>query len=401
MAGLQSSPSMAGRKSQQKVASPKVQMLKSLSFQSSNKRSAQKEPPSKVQHHQLESVRSKFRESLIVALSLDSDQQNRSQSPDNVQSDGSTDKFKPEAGDVVQDLVANTSKDVCTTAQPIQQPSNQVSSEDDLLGQCMVAEELLQDHGLSWVSDHVVGISKPNAEPNDLKSLRTSDVESESKRIKSANELAMDEEKFNQRAKSLAFRIEEELFKLFRGVNKKYKEKGRSLLFNLKDKSNPELRERVSSGDIAPERLCSLTAEELASKELSEWRLAKTEEFAQMVVLPNMEVDPRNLVRKTHKGEFQVEVEEPDGTEMYIYNESNNLEDTSRVFGGGDKESNNNYHMVLRKDLTNSDVGNIGRIVLPKKDAEPNLLILEDKDGLILEMDDFELSLVWNFKYRY
>jgi hypothetical protein len=115
----------------------------------------------------------------------------------------------------------------------------------------------------------------------------------------------------------LAFRIEEELFKLFRGVNKKYKEKGRSLLFNLKDKSNPELRERVSSGDIAPERLCSMTT---ASKELSEWRLAKVEEFAQMVVLPNMEVDPRSLVRKTHKGEFQVEVEEPDGTEMYIYN---------------------------------------------------------------------------------
>jgi hypothetical protein len=202
MAGLQSSPSMAGRKSQQKVASPKVQMLKSLSFQSSNKRSAQKEPPSKVQHHQLESVRSKFRESLIAALSLDSDQQNRSQSPDNVQSGGSTDKFKPAAGDVVQDLVANTSKDVCTTNSGIattvapsrceeneklisdlashmtmsindgmQLPSNQFSSEDDLLGQCMVAEELLQGHGLSWVSDHVDGISKPNAEPNDLKSL--------------------------------------------------------------------------------------------------------------------------------------------------------------------------------------------------------------------------------------
>jgi hypothetical protein len=108
----------------------------------------------------------------------------------------------------------------------------------------------------------------------------------------------MDEKKFNQRAEGLAFRIEEELFRLFRGVNKKYKEKGRSLLFNLKDKSNPELRERVSSGDIAPKRICSMTTEELASKELSEWRLAKAEEFAHMVVLPNMEVDRRRLVRK-------------------------------------------------------------------------------------------------------
>nr|CAB3486168.1 unnamed protein product [Digitaria exilis] len=59
------------------------------------------------------------------------------------------------------------------------------------------------------------------------------------------------------------------------------------------------------------------------------------------------------------------------------------------------------YRMILRKDLTNSDVGNIGRIVLPKKDAEPNLPILEDKDGLMLEMDDFELPAVWKFKYRY
>ncbi|AQK59899.1 Putative SPOC domain / Transcription elongation factor S-II protein [Zea mays] len=376
MAGSQPSPSMAGRKSQQKVASPKVQMLKSPSFQSSNKRSAQKELPSKVQHHQLESVRSKFRESLIAALSLDLDQQNRSQSPDNVQSDGSTDKFKPAAGDVVQDLAANTSKDVCTTNSGVattvapsrceeneklisglasemtmsinddmQQPSNQVSSEDDLLGQCMVADELLQGHGLSWVSDHVAGISKPNAEPNDLKRPQTSDVESESKRIKSANELAMDEEKFNQRAESLAFRIEEELFKLFRGVNKKYKEKGRSLLFNLKDKSNPELRERVLSGDIAPERLCSMTAEELASKELSEWRLAKAEEFAQMVVLPNMEVDPRRLVRKTHKGEFQVEVEEPDGFSVEVELGSNltnipskTVEDQAKSNGTDGKE---------------------------------------------------------------
>ncbi|CAN6277939.1 unnamed protein product [Urochloa humidicola] len=354
MVGSQPSPSIAGRKSQQAVASPKVQMLKSPSFQSSNKRSAQKDPPSKVQPQQLESVRSKFRESLVAALTLDSDQQNKSQSPDNVQPDGSAEKSKP-AGDAAQDPVASTSKDVSTensdvttTVTPkicegdeklssdlvsnmivnddMQQQSNLVCSEEELLGQCMVADELLQGHGLSWVSDLDAEISEPNAESN-LKRSRTSDVdpgsteslvESESKRIKSANELAIDKERLNQKAESLAFRIEGELFKLFGGVNKKYKEKGRSLLFNLKDKSNPELRERVLSGDIAPERLCSMTAEELASKELSEWRLAKAEELAQMVVLTNTEVDPRRLVRKTHKGEFQVEVEEPDGISVEV-----------------------------------------------------------------------------------
>ncbi|KAF8660425.1 hypothetical protein HU200_058009 [Digitaria exilis] len=120
-------------------------------------------------------------------------------------------------------------------------------------------------------------------------------------------------------------------------------------------------------------------------------------------------------------------------TSTQIFEETNNVEDTFAVFGSGEIESDNSeepdptpaseiedlnqdnghisksvtkvncqdYRMILRKDLTNSDVGNIGRIVLPKKDAEPNLPILEDKDGLMLEMDDFELPAVWKFKYRY
>jgi hypothetical protein len=268
-------------------------------------------------------------------------------------------RMKPAEGDPVQDPMANMSKDVSTTSSvagttidakkceedeklnsdlasnlttsvngDMQHQLNHVSSEDELPGQCMVAsDELLQGHGLSWVSDFDAGISEPITEP-DLKKARIFDVgsgiteseslaESESKRIKSTSEAAIDTNNIVQKAESLAFKIEE-LFKLFGGVNKKYKEQGRSLLFNLKDKSNPELRERVLSGDIVPERLCSMTAEELASKELSQWRLAKAEELAQMVVLPNTEVDVRRLVRKTHKGEYQVEVEEPDGISMEV-----------------------------------------------------------------------------------
>ncbi|KAM0839051.1 hypothetical protein ACQ4PT_060578 [Festuca glaucescens] len=59
------------------------------------------------------------------------------------------------------------------------------------------------------------------------------------------------------------------------------------------------------------------------------------------------------------------------------------------------------YRIALRKDLTNSDVGNIGRIVLPKRDAEANLPTLLERDGLILKMDDFKLPATWNFKYRF
>lgn len=73
----------------------------------------------------------------------------------------------------------------------------------------------------------------------------------------------------------LGVKIEGELFRKYAGVNKKYKEKARSLLFNLKDRNNPELRARVVSGEITPENLCCMTAEQLASKELSQWRIAK------------------------------------------------------------------------------------------------------------------------------
>ncbi|KAK3152465.1 hypothetical protein QOZ80_2BG0159190 [Eleusine coracana subsp. coracana] len=358
--GSQPSPSTAGKKLQQAVASPKVQMLKSTQLLSSNKRSAQKETTSKVQSQQLESVRSKFRESLAAALKTDCDQQNKSQASENVQPDGSAEKMKSAEEDAVQDPMTTMSKDVSTASSDlgttidakkceedekrssdlvqnmitsvngdmqVQHQLNNVSSEDELLGQCIVAaDELLQGHGLSWASDFDAGISEPIAEL-DLKRPRTSDMDSgvtesiaepESKRIKSTSEAAIDKDILVQKAESLASRIEDELFKLFGGVNKKYKERGRSLLFNLKDKSNPELRERVLSGDIAPERLCSMTAEELASKELSQWRLAKAEEMAQMVVLPNTEVDVRRLVRKTHKGEYQVEIEEPDGISVEV-----------------------------------------------------------------------------------
>ncbi|KAM3297261.1 hypothetical protein ACQJBY_039236 [Aegilops geniculata] len=100
------------------------------------------------------------------------------------------------------------------------------------------------------------------------------------------------------KAQSLASKIEEELFKLFGGVSRKYKEKGASLVFNLEGEHNPVLREMVLSEQISPKWLCAMTVEELAK----------------MFRLPDIRVvdDRRRLVRKTHMGEFLVEVEETD-----------------------------------------------------------------------------------------
>ncbi|KAG7554918.1 Transcription elongation factor S-II central domain [Arabidopsis suecica] len=148
-------------------------------------------------------------------------------------------------------------------------------------------DDLLHGNELSWVLEHVSDLGE-------------------------TKDYGTGGEKSFQDPKLLASKIEMELYKLFGGVNKKYRERGRSLLFNLKDKNNPELRERVLSEEISAERLCSMTAEELASKELSQWRQAKAEEMAKMVVLQDTDIDVRRLVRKTHKGEFQVEIEPVD-----------------------------------------------------------------------------------------
>ncbi|KAL1202238.1 Transcription elongation factor TFIIS [Cardamine amara subsp. amara] len=148
-------------------------------------------------------------------------------------------------------------------------------------------DDLLQGNELSWVLENVSDLGE-------------------------TKDYGTGGEKTYQDPKLLASKIEMELFKLFGGVNKKYRERGRSLLFNLKDKNNPELRERVMSEAISAERLCNMTAEELASKELSEWRQAKAEKMAEMVVLRDTDIDVRSLVRKTHKGEFQVEIDSVD-----------------------------------------------------------------------------------------
>ncbi|XP_061359588.1 uncharacterized protein LOC133303659 [Gastrolobium bilobum] len=170
-----------------------------------------------------------------------------------------------------------------------------------------IKDELMQGNSLSWVLESdMVDMSNQNENQSNIEHRLEPD-----EAVEGCKEAVHSPE-------VLAARIEAKLCKLFGGVNKKYKEKGRSLLFNLKDRNNPELRERVMSGEILPERLCSMTAEELASKELSEWRIAKAEELSQMVFLPDSDVDIRRLVRKTHKGEFQVEVEHEDNVSVEV-----------------------------------------------------------------------------------
>ncbi|KAI3449861.1 hypothetical protein Pfo_006526 [Paulownia fortunei] len=60
-----------------------------------------------------------------------------------------------------------------------------------------------------------------------------------------------------------------------------------------------------------------------------------------------------------------------------------------------------NLKFLLQKVLKQSDVGNLGRIVLPKKEAETHLPELESRDGISIAMEDIGTSRVWNMRYRF
>ncbi|KAL0330795.1 UNVERIFIED_CONTAM: PHD finger protein 3 [Sesamum angustifolium] len=285
--------------------------------QTTKKQTAQIESASKVRPESSEAVRSKMRESLAAALALASQNQENVSNTEKKQSDSdithqTMDLLAPQSNSTIapdcqdffsSELSSNASGGNGGHAFQEFQYSSVLPDEDISFGDnFFVKDDLLQGNGLSWAFDFDVQMREakevqPGENP---KSVKEEDQGH-------GGEIAI------LTPEKLAFIIEAELFKLYGGVNKKYREKGRSLLFNLKDRNNPDLRERVMSGEILPERLCSMSAEDLASKELSEWRMAKAEKLAQLVVLPDTEVDIRRLVRKTHKGEYQVEVEHDDG----------------------------------------------------------------------------------------
>ena len=72
-----------------------------------------------------------------------------------------------------------------------------------------------------------------------------------------------DSSKILSRAKA----VEAAVYATSKRTDQTYKTKIRSLYLNLKDKKNPNLRRRVINGDISPERLSTMTSQEMASEE--------------------------------------------------------------------------------------------------------------------------------------
>ncbi|XP_071807497.1 transcription elongation factor A protein 1-like [Asterias amurensis] len=76
----------------------------------------------------------------------------------------------------------------------------------------------------------------------------------------------------------IAAEIEDCVYTEFVNTDMKYKHRIRSRVSNLKDASNPELRRRVLTREITPEKIAKMTSDEMASKELKEIRKDITKE---------------------------------------------------------------------------------------------------------------------------
>ncbi|KAM6997058.1 uncharacterized protein phf3 [Tautogolabrus adspersus] len=114
-----------------------------------------------------------------------------------------------------------------------------------------------------------------------------------------------------ERASEVAKKTERELFHLYKDTDNKYKNKYRSLMFNLKDTKNNVLFKKVLKGEISPGNLIRLSPEELASKELAAWRQRENRHTIEMIEKEQREVERRPITKITHKGEIEIESQEP------------------------------------------------------------------------------------------
>lgn len=161
------------------------------------------------------------------------------------------------------------------------------------------------EKGVASVHPPAATTSKPSADQI-RQSVRHSLKDILMKRLTDSN-LKVPEEK----AAKVATKIEKELFSFFRDTDAKYKNKYRSLMFNLKDPKNNILFKKVLKGEVTPDHLIRMNPEELASKELAAWRRRENRHTIEMIEKEQREVERRPITKITHKGEIEIESDAP------------------------------------------------------------------------------------------
>ncbi|KAG8143019.1 hypothetical protein E2320_000298 [Naja naja] len=106
-------------------------------------------------------------------------------------------------------------------------------------------------------------------------------------------------------ASKIAKKVEMEIFKQFGRVDRLYKNKYRSLLFNLKSTGN-QLFHKLMLGKVTPRRLVQMNSLEMASKELAEWRAKKNKRELEIIEKEARDVPRRCCEKFTHKGIVEI-----------------------------------------------------------------------------------------------
>lgn len=119
-------------------------------------------------------------------------------------------------------------------------------------------------------------------------------------RLKEAKDLTLSEEEVN----NISTEIESQLFKCFGDTGQKYKNKYRSLIFNIKDAKNQTLWRRICEKSISPYQVVRLSPDDMASQELALWREREAKHQLDMIKKSELELlnCNRQYVFKTHKG---------------------------------------------------------------------------------------------------
>ncbi|XP_043361879.1 SPOC domain-containing protein 1 isoform X2 [Dermochelys coriacea] len=104
----------------------------------------------------------------------------------------------------------------------------------------------------------------------------------------------------------LANNVEKEIFNLFLCVDQRYKNKYRSLLFNLKAPKNKLLFHQLVLGEVSPQCLVQMNSLEMAPKELAEWRAKESKRVLEMIEKQEREPPRRCPTKLTHKGEIEI-----------------------------------------------------------------------------------------------
>ncbi|XP_048357573.1 uncharacterized protein LOC125435416 [Sphaerodactylus townsendi] len=104
----------------------------------------------------------------------------------------------------------------------------------------------------------------------------------------------------------IAKKVEKALFNLSCSVDQHYKNKYRSLLFNLKSAKNQHLFCKVILGMISPKKLVQMNALELAPEDLAEWRARERKHALEVIEKEEREAPRCCLTKFTHKGIIEI-----------------------------------------------------------------------------------------------